>query len=109
MVIRMTKNNRFYNYYDGVESYLIEDINKEVVFQVWDRSEADDITAFLNKQNDIIESLQNEDPINTVEIIEMKRELDRMINFHAKRKSERVINNIKYDVLVKLRDRWFND
>lgn len=103
----MTENNRFYYYYDGVEGYLIEDTNEEVVFQVSEKSEADDITTFLNRQNNIIELLQNENPINSVEVIEMKRKLDDMINFHAKLKSERAINNIQYDVLVKLRDRWF--
>lgn len=105
----MTENKRFYNYYDGVAGYLIEDTNREVVFLVSEKLEADDITAFLNRQDNIIKFLQDKNPVNTVEIIEMKRKLDDMIDFHSKFKSERAINNIQYDVLVKLRDRWFND
>lgn len=97
---------RFYNYYDDVEGYLIEDKKDEVVFLVQDKNEADDITDFLNKQDEIINTLQ-ENAINSVEIIEMKQTLDEMIEFHSKYKSERAINNIQWDCLTQLRRRWF--
>lgn len=99
---------RFYNYYDGFEGYLIKDKKGEVLFCVENDDEADDITDFLNKQDEIINT-QKEDAINSVEIIEMRQKLDKMIEFHSKFKSERAINNIQYDVLVKLRKRWFGD
>ena len=97
---------RFYNHYDGFEGYLIKDKKEEVLFCVENDDEADDITDFLNKQDEIINT-QKEDAINSVEIIEMRQKLDEMIEFHSKFKSERAINNIQYDVLVKLRKRWF--
>ena len=97
---------RFSNHYDGVEGYLIEDKKDEVVFLVEDRREADDITKFLNKQDEIINTLQK-DAINTVEIIKMKQTLDEMIEFHEQYKDSRAINNIKYDCLTALRKRWF--
>ena len=99
---------RFYNYYDGFEGYLINDKKGEVLFCVEDDGEADDITDFLNKQDEIINT-QKKDAINSVEIIEMRQKLDKMIEFHSKLKSERAINNIQYDVLVKLKKRWFGD
>lgn len=101
----MTKK-RFYNHYDGFEGYYIKDKKEEVLFYVENDDEADDITNFLNKQDEIINT-QKKDAINSVEIIEMRQKLDKMIEFHSKFKSERAINNIQYDVLVKLRKRWF--
>lgn len=99
-------NKRFSNRYDGVEGYLIEDKKNEVVFLVEDRREADDITKFLNKQDEIINTLQKK-AINTVAVIEMRQRLDEMIKFHEQYKDSRAINNIKYDCLTALRKRWF--
>ena len=102
-------DKRFYNFCDGFEGFLIEDKKEEVLFKVPDKQEADDITDFLNKQDEIIRTLQKEDSINSVEIIEMRQELDRMIKFHERFKHERAINNIMWDCLTKLRRKWFND
>lgn len=97
---------RFSNRYDEVEAYLIEDKKDEVIFLVENKREADDITKFLNKQDEIINTLQK-NAINTVEIIKMKQRLDEMIEFHEQYKDSRAINNIKYDCLTALRKRWF--
>lgn len=99
-------SKRFSNRYDGVEGYLIEDEKNEVVFLVNERREADDITKFLNKQDEIINTLQKK-AINTVAVIEMRQILDEMIEFHKQYKDSRAINNIKYDCLTALRKRWF--
>lgn len=99
-------SKRFSNHYDGVEGYLIEDKKDEVIFLVENKREADDITKFLNKQDEIINTLQK-DAINTVEIIKMKQRLDEMIEFHEQYKDSRAINNIQYDCLTALRKRWF--
>ena len=100
---------RFCNYCDGVEGYIIHDRKDEVTFLVHEKMEADDITRFLNKQENIIQALQKTEPVNNVSVIEMKQALDDMIKFHEKFKSTRAINNIMWDCLTKLRRRWFKN
>lgn len=61
----MTENKPFYYYYDDYDGgYMIEHIDNKAIFHVDEKREAEDITNFLNKQEDTITNLQKQKPIN---------------------------------------------